>query len=209
MLGAGYCPRRARRKPTTGAGRSPRLTTTMPKPKLLLHLCCGPCGTAVIERLSRDYDVTPFWFNPNIQPEEEYALRLEAALKLAAELQMALPKDHTGKEEFTELARGLENLPEGGERCLRCYELRLRRAMEYAREHGFTHVATTLSISPHKRVEDINAVGLRLAEEFLLTFVTEDFKENGGFARSVELSRQYGLYRQKYCGCVYSIRRKA
>jgi predicted adenine nucleotide alpha hydrolase (AANH) superfamily ATPase len=181
----------------------------MTKPKLLLHLCCGPCGTAVIERLSRDYDVTPFWFNPNIQPDEEYALRLEAALKLAAELQMALPQDHTGKNEFVELARGLEDLPEGGERCLRCFELRLRRAMEYAREHDFTHVAATLSISPHKRAEDINAVGERLAKESGLVFVAEDFKSDGGFARSVVLSRQYGLYRQKYCGCFYSIRHKA
>ncbi|MHB8997595.1 MAG: epoxyqueuosine reductase QueH [Armatimonadota bacterium] len=181
----------------------------MHKPKLLLHLCCGPCGTAVIERLAREYDVTPYWFNPNIQPDEEYALRLEAAMKLAAELQLALPQDHTGKDEFIELARGLEDLPEGGERCLRCYEQRLRRAMAYARENGFTHVAATLSISPHKRAEDINAVGKWLAEEFDLIFVAEDFKEAGGFARSVELSRQYGLYRQKYCGCVYSIRHKA
>jgi RNA polymerase sigma-70 factor (ECF subfamily) len=106
----------------------------MSKPKLLLHLCCGPCGTAVIERLAQDYEVTPYWFNPNIQPEEEYALRLEAAMKLAAELQMALPVDDGGKEDFLELAQGLEELPEGGERCLRCYELRLRRAKSGDRE---------------------------------------------------------------------------
>lgn len=177
-----------------------------PKPRLLLHLCCGPCGTAVIERLARDYDVTPYWFNPNVQPDEEYALRLEAALKLTAQWQLAMPVEEGGTEEFAALAQGLEGLPEGGERCLRCYELRLRRAMAYAADNGFSHVAATLTISPHKSAEQINAIGLRLAEEAGLVFVTEDFKTAGGFERSVELSRRYGLYRQKYCGCLFSRR---
>lgn len=176
------------------------------KPKLLLHVCCGPCGTAVLERLSRDYSVTAYWFNPNIQPAEEYTLRLEATMKVAAEFAVAMPIEEGGETEFAALSAGLEDLPEGGERCLRCYELRLRRAMQYARDNGFSHVACTLSISPHKSAEQINAVGLRLAEEFGLQFVAEDFKQQGGFSRSVELSRVLGIYRQKYCGCLYSIR---
>lgn len=176
------------------------------KPRLLLHLCCGPCGTAVIERLAPRYDVTPYWFNPNLQPAEEYAQRLEAALKLVAELGMAMAVVEGGTQEFAALTKGLEDAPEGGERCLRCYELRLRKAVEYAAANGFSHVAATLSISPHKSAAQINAIGVRLASEAGLTFVAEDFKEDGGFQRSIALSRQYGLYRQKYCGCQYSLR---
>lgn len=181
----------------------------MPSPtsRLLLHVCCGPCATAVLERLSRDYEVTPYWYNPNIQPAEEYALRLEAALRLAAELGLAMPLHQGGEAEFAELIAGLEDLPEGGARCLRCYELRLRQAVAYAAAHGFTHVACTMSVSPHKSAAAINAVGERLAAEAGLTFVSEDFQQEGGFARSVELSKQYGLYRQKYCGCLPSRRR--
>lgn len=178
----------------------------MPKPKLLLHLCCGPCATAVLERLAADYDITPYWYNPNIEPPEEHALRLESALKLASKLDLNMPIEDGGEETFAVLIRGLESDPEGGERCLRCYELRLRHAMQYAKDHGFTHVTTTLSISPHKSAAAINEIGLRLAREFGLTFLTADFKEAGGFARSVELSQQYGLYRQKYCGCLPSLR---
>lgn len=176
-------------------------------PKLLLHVCCGPCGTAVIERLARDYSVTAYWFNPNIQPAEEYALRLEAAMKVAAEFAVAMPREEGGEEGFATLAAGLEDLPEGGERCLRCYELRLRRAMQYAHENGFDHVACTLSISPHKLAEQINEIGTRLAGEFGLRFLAEDFKQQGGFSRSVELSRALRIYRQKYCGCLHSIPR--
>lgn len=177
------------------------------KPRLLLHVCCGPCGTAVIERLARDFSVTAYWFNPNIQPEEEHALRLEAAMRVAAEFAVAMPVAAGGEKEFDLLAAGLEDLPEGGERCLRCYEFRLRRAMQYARNSGFSHVACTLSISPHKSAADINAIGLRLAEEFGLQFLVEDFKQQGGFSRSVELSRALRIYRQKYCGCLHSIPR--
>ena len=176
------------------------------KPKLLLHVCCGPCATAVLERLAAEYDVTPYWYNPNIQPPEEYALRLDSALKLTSELGLSMPLEEGGEEAFADLVRGLEAEPEGGERCLLCYELRLRQAMQYAKEHGFTHVTTTLSISPHKDAEAINEIGLRLARDFGLTFVAADFKQAGGFARSVELSKHHGLYRQKYCGCLPSLR---
>jgi hypothetical protein len=174
---------------------------------LLLHVCCGPCGTAVVERLRADYDVTAYWHNPNVQPPEEYALRLEAALKLAAEVGLAMQVEEAGADEFAALVYGLEDLPEGGERCLRCYELRLRKTLEFAAENGFTHVTTTLSISPHKDAGQINTIGRRLADEFGLIFVDEDFKRDGGFERSVELARQYGLYRQKYCGCLPSRRK--
>ena len=180
---------------------------TCAAPKLLLHVCCGPCATAVIERLAPDYRVTLYWFNPNIQPREEYEARLEAARTLAADLEMSMVEEGGGEEEFAELARGLEDLPEGGKRCRRCYELRLRRAADCAARSGCTHLATTLTVSPHKPAEAINELGSHLADEYGLEFVAEDFKQQGGFQRSVELSRVHGLYRQKYCGCLASQRR--
>lgn len=176
------------------------------KPRILLHVCCGPCATAVYERLLPEYETTLYWYNPNIEPAEEYALRLESALKLAAELGLEMPVEEGGQDEFLTLTKGLEQEPEGGERCLRCYEMRLRRAMLCARKRAITQVTTTLSISPHKSAAAINAVGERLATEFGLHWLAADFKAGGGFSRSVELSKQYGLYRQKYCGCRYSQR---
>lgn len=178
------------------------------RPKLLLHVCCGPCATAVIERLAHDYQATLYWFNPNIQPAEEYHRRLEATRKLTADLGLRLLVEEGGEGQFAEVTQGLEDLPEGGERCRRCYELRLRHAMQYAVEQGFTHVATTLTLSPHKAAATINDLGRRLAQEHGLSFLCEDFKAGGGFQRSVELSKQHGLYRQNYCGCLPSQRRR-
>jgi len=173
---------------------------------LLLHVCCGPCATAVVERLSPAYDLILHWFNPNIQPAAEFARRLQAAQELADRLSLALPVQTGGEDDFAELAQGLEDEPEGGERCRKCYELRLRQAMLAAREQGIPLVATTLSISPHKSADAINEVGRRLAQGLGVGFLEADFKQEGGFQRSVELSRQYGLYRQKYCGCLFSRR---
>lgn len=178
----------------------------MRKP-LLLHVCCGPCATAVVEKLSPDYDLTLFWFNPNIQPPEEFQRRLQAARDLAQRLGLTLLIQTGGEDEFAGLAKGLEELPEGEERCRRCYELRLRRAMQAAQELDTPCVAATLSISPHKPADTINAVGRRLALELGIGFVEADFKQDGGFQRSVELSKGFGLYRQDYCGCIFSRRR--
>ncbi len=174
---------------------------------LLLHVCCGPCATAVIERLAPAYDLTLLWYNPNIHPTEECIRRLQAARDLADRLGLTLHVHEGGEAEFAAVAQGLEYEPEGGERCRRCYALRLRHALETARTLGLPTVATTLSISPHKPAAAINEVGRRLADELGLTFLEADFKQQAGFQRSVELSKQYGLYRQNYCGCEFSRRR--
>lgn len=175
---------------------------------LLLHLCCGPCATAVIERLAPDYDLTLYWFNPNIQPAEEFQRRLAAAQELAGRLGLTLQVQTGGEDDFAELARGLEGEPEGGARCRRCYELRLRQAMLAARAQDIPLVATTLSISPHKPAETINEIGRKLAQELGVAFLEADFKHDGGFQRSVALSQEGGLYRQRYCGCRFSMRRQ-
>lgn len=175
---------------------------------LLLHLCCGPCGTAVIERLAPEHDLTLYWFNPNIQPAEEFDRRLAAAQELARHLGRTLQVETGGEDDFAGVAAGLEEEPEGGERCRRCYELRLRQAMQAARALAIPTVATTLSISPHKSAAVINEVGQRLAREAGVQFLTADFKQDGGFPRSVALSKDLGLYRQKYCGCGLSMRRQ-
>jgi predicted adenine nucleotide alpha hydrolase (AANH) superfamily ATPase len=183
-------------------------TAVKGQPRLLLHLCCGPCGTAVVEQLSPDYDLTLYWFNPNIQPAEEFALRLAAAQELAGRLGLTLHVQTGGEDDFAEVARGLEASPEGGERCRKCYELRLRQAMQAAREQDIPLVATTLSISPHKSAATLNEIGERLADKLGVHFLAADFQHDGGFARSVELSKEFGLYRQKYCGCLFSRRQQ-
>jgi hypothetical protein len=170
---------------------------------LLLHVCCGPCATAVIERLASQYDLSLYWYNPNIQPSEEFTRRLAAARELAARLGLELQVQTGGETEFAALAEGLEEEPEGGERCRRCYELRLRHTMAVAKEQGLPLVATTLTISPHKSAAVINEIGRRLAEETGVGFLEADFKQQDGFARSVQLSKEHELYRQKYCGCLF------
>lgn len=178
------------------------------RPRLLLHVCCGPCATAVIERLLPQYDITAYWFNPNIQPEEEWRRRLAAAQQVAQHFGLPLEIQTGGEEEFALLTRGLEHLPEGKERCQRCYALRLEKAIQAAREKDISYVATTLTISPHKSAETINEIGLRFADAAGLKFLAADFKKNNGFARSVQLSKELGLYRQCYCGCLFSLREK-
>jgi epoxyqueuosine reductase len=180
--------------------------TDAARPALLLHVCCGPCATAVVEQLAREYDLTLYWFNPNIQPEAEFERRLVAARELAVRLSLPLQVQSGGGREFAEAAQGLEDAPEGGERCHKCIELRLREAMRTAHEAGIPLVATTLTISPHKDAAAINEIGRRLAEEIGTGFLARDFKQQGGFARSVALSKEHGLYRQNYCGCLFGRR---
>ena len=183
-------------------------------PRLLLHSCCGPCSTACMERLTEHFDVTVFYYNPNIYPEEEYLHRVAEQERLIA----AFPHTHplhfmAGEyhpEDFYSAVKGLEKEPEGGARCIRCFELRLRATMEAAREGGFDYFTTTLSISPLKNSEDLNRVGEALAQEMEthdLRYLVSDFKKKNGYARSCELSAEYGMYRQDYCGCVFSLRR--
>lgn len=179
-------------------------------PLLLLHSCCAPCSSYVLEYLSGHFRILDYYYNPNIAPEEEYRRR-------AAELQRligAMPLAHSvtflegtyEPERFREIARGLEDAPEGGERCTKCFELRLRESAEQARRYGCDYFTTTLSISPLKDAQRLNAIGEALAEEYGVKYLPSDFKKRDGYKRSIELSREYGLYRQDFCGCVYSRR---
>lgn len=180
------------------------------KKTLLLHSCCAPCSSYVLEYLSRYFYITVFYYNPNIYPPEEYAVRLQEQKRLVSRMPALLPVQVAeGAYEpalFFRMAEGMEQLPEGGERCFRCYELRMRKAAEYALTHGFDYFTTTLSISPLKNAGKLNEIGLKLAKETGVPYLVSDFKKKNGYKRSVELSAAYGLYRQNYCGCVYSRR---
>lgn len=177
-------------------------------PTLLLHSCCAPCSSYTLEYLSQYFKITVFYYNPNIYPPEEYYKRVEEQKRFISEL----PVKHSVEfvegaydpAVFYEIARGLEHVPEGGERCFRCYELRLREAARLARDGGFDYFTTTLTISPLKNAKKLNEIGEVLAGEYGVTHLPSDFKKKNGYKRSVELSSQYGLYRQNYCGCVFS-----
>ena len=203
------------------AGLTPAADTTS-KPSLLLHACCGPCSSYVLEYLYQHFDITVFYYNPNIYPQEEYQRRLAELKKLYETFPPALqgkvkvveeaydPEDFyraVGTKEQPELAQE----PEKGERCRRCYEFRLRRAFEYAASNSFDYFCTTLSISPFKDAEKLNVIGEALEREAETAgggkvphWLPSDFKQKGGFKRSLEISAEYGMYRQDYCGCVYS-----
>ncbi len=176
------------------------------KPKLLLHTCCGPCAGAVIERLVPRFEVHCLWYNPNIQPQAEYQRRLEAMRTVAEAMDVPLIEAERDEAEWEEAIAGLEEEPEGGRRCAVCFHYRLARTAQYAVGHGFTHIATSLGVGPHKNIEAINGIGRRQADGRELDFVDENFRKHNGFQRSVQLSKQLHLYRQNYCGCRYSQR---
>ncbi len=175
-------------------------------PSLLLHVCCAPCSSYVQEYLSEHFKITLFFYNPNMDTAEEYEHR-EAELKRLVK-EAGFPSDviicEYDPESFALMAKGLETVAEGGERCRRCYELRMRKAAEYAREKGYDYFTTTLSISPYKNAEWINDIGEALAAEYGIRHLPSDFKKRNGYKRSIELSREYDLYRQDYCGCAMS-----
>ena len=186
------------------------LEQTGEKKTLLLHSCCAPCSSYVLEYLSRYFYITVFYYNPNIYPPEEYDTRVKEQKRLVSQMPVSLPvqvaEGAYEPELFFETVRGMEQLPEGGERCFRCYELRMRKAAEYAADHGFDYFTTTLTISPLKNAGKLNEIGLKLAEETGVPYLVSDFKKKNGYKRSIELSAKYELYRQNYCGCVYSRR---
>ena len=178
------------------------------RPSLLLQACCAPCSSYVLEYLNEYFDITLLFYNPNISPESEYSFRAQELVRLCNELPLTFkPKtvvcdyDNTP---FFKMAKGLENLPEGGERCFLCYRLRLEKAAEYAKEQDFDYFCTTLSISPHKNAASLNEIGSELSEKYGVKYLYSDFKKKNGYKRSIELSKQYNLYRQNYCGCIYS-----
>lgn len=182
-------------------------------PSLLLHSCCAPCSSYVLEYLSNYFRITVFYYNPNIFPESEYTKRILEQQTLIGDMEFKHPVTFIAgtydKERFYEMARGLEQVKEGGKRCMNCYELRLRESAEIARDGGFDYFTTTLSISPMKNAQKLNEIGLRLAEEYGVSYLASDFKKKNGYKRSIELSKQYGLYRQDYCGCEFSMRSRA
>lgn len=178
------------------------------RPCLLLHSCCAPCSSAVLERLTDWFDLTVFYYNPNIAPEEEFLRRAEEQRRLIAELphahEIQFRCGEYESEAFEALARGLEDMPEGGERCTRCFRLRLGKTAALAAREGFDYFTTTLSISPLKDAQRLNAIGGELAEQLGVAYLFSDFKKKNGYKRSCELSVQYELYRQDYCGCRFS-----
>lgn len=179
-------------------------------PRLLLHSCCAPCSSYVLEYLSNYFEITVFYYNPNIFPESEYTKRILEQQTLISEMKVKHPVSFLAgnydRERFYEIARGLEHLKEGGERCFRCYSLRLEEAATVAREGEFEYFTTTLSISPMKNAEKLNELGIAIGEKYGVSYLQSDFKKKNGYKRSIELSREYGLYRQDYCGCEFSFR---
>ena len=183
------------------------------RPSLLLHSCCGPCSSSVLEKLTEHFDITLLWYNPNLYPESEFRLRLDAQKELLSKMELSdkvnileLPWRH---EDYLKRSLGLENEPEGGRRCAQCFKLRLEECAKIAAEEGFDYFCTTLSVSRHKDAVLINALGEAVAKEFGARWLPSDFKKKDGYRRSIELSREYGLYRQDYCGCVFSKRERA
>lgn len=181
-------------------------------PRLFLHSCCAPCSSYVLEYLSGYFEITVFFYNPNISPREEYEKRVEEIRRMIGEMEFVHPVHFVegayDSEEFFRMAKGLEKVPEGGERCFRCYRLRMEKAAELAKKGDYDYFTTTLSISPLKNARKINEIGEELAETFGVAHLPSDFKKKNGYKRSIELSGIYGLYRQDYCGCVFSKREK-
>lgn len=181
-------------------------------PTLLLHSCCAPCSSYVLEYLSQYFQITVFYYNPNIYPESEYTKRILEQQTLIGQMKSKYPISFMAgaydKERFYAMAEGMEALKEGGARCMKCYELRLREAAEVAKKGNFDYFTTTLSISPMKNAVKLNEIGMRLAEEYQVAYLLSDFKKKNGYKRSIELSKEYGLYRQDYCGCEFSKRER-
>lgn len=175
------------------------------KPRLLLQSCCGPCSTYVLSYLAKYFDITLFYYNPNIQPRAEYDLRLENQRKVLA----AMPEVHIlecaydGKA-YDTAVRGLEAEPEGGARCTVCFQLRLEETARCAAQGKFDYFCSTLTVSPHKDAQRINAIGRKLGEKYGVSWLPSDFKKREGYKQSITLSQELGLYRQDYCGCLYS-----
>lgn len=170
--------------------------------KLLLHVCCAPCSTYVIEALKEEYEITLFFYNPNIEPINEYSSRLEAAEKFAEKMDLPIIVGDYDSIEWHNKVQGHENDEEGGERCGICFRYRLEKTAELAKQKGFDLFSTTLTVSPYKNTEIINQIGKEAGEKYNIEFLDSDFKK--GYMKSIELSKEHGLYRQKYCGCLYS-----
>lgn len=179
-------------------------------PTLLLHSCCAPCSSYVLEYLSNYFAITIYYYNSNISPSEEFNKRALEQIRLINALKTKYPVKyiiaHYDNQEFENEIKGLETEKEGGSRCFKCYRLRLENTCKYAKAHHFDYFTTTLSISPYKNSDKINEIGISLEQDYHINYLCADFKKKEGYKRSIELSRKYNLYRQNYCGCIYSKR---
>jgi epoxyqueuosine reductase len=176
------------------------------RPSLLLHACCAPCSSYCIEYLSKYFDITLYFYNPNIESIEEYDKRYGEFVKIVNKFQgVKTVYEKYDQSEWTEKIKGFENCKEGGDRCTICYRLRLEKAMEYAIENNFNYFASTLSISPYKNAKKLNDIGEEISKNKEILYLVNDFKKKGGYLRSIQLSKELNLYRQNYCGCVYSM----
>lgn len=174
--------------------------------RLLLHSCCGPCSTVVIERLKENFELVVFYYNPNIEPFEEYEKRKQEQQKVCQYFGIDFVDFDYDNDGWRNFVSGLEDEKEGGARCEKCFVYRLRRTGEYAKEHDFDIFASTLSVSPHKNTNMINAVGEKVSEELGIEFLPESFKKKDGYLRSINLSKELDLYRQNYCGCLFGLK---
>ena len=178
------------------------------RPKLLLHACCAPCSSYVIEYLSNYFDITILYYNPNIYPEKEYTRRRDELKNFLPRFNLknniALIEDKYNPDEYYNAVRGLEKMGEKSKRCYECYTLRMERAAKYASNNNYDYFTTTLSISPYKVSSWINEIGEKLEKKYNVKYLYSDFKKKNGYKRSLEISKEYNLYRQDYCGCVYS-----
>lgn len=179
-------------------------------PRLLLHSCCAPCSSYVLEYLSEYFEITVLYYNPNIFPEGEYSKRIVEQQTLIHDMRVKHPISFVAgnydREKFFAMAKGLEREREGGERCFGCYRLRMEETAKLAKEGEFDYFTTTLSISPMKNAEKLNEIGNEIGKEYGVAYLQSDFKKKNGYKRSIELSKEYGLYRQDYCGCEFSLR---
>lgn len=174
------------------------------KPKLLLHSCCAPCSSSVIERLKDYFEITIFYYNPNINDKAEFSLRAKEQERLCERLNVGFILPDFEILEFEKVVKGLESEKEGGARCESCFNLRLQKTAEFAKQNNYDYFATTLTVSPLKNCLLINSIGEKLQERLGVNYLPSDFKKKGGYLRSIELSKKYQLYRQNYCGCSYS-----
>ena len=179
------------------------------RPRVLLHSCCGPCSSAVLELLCRSFEVTLLWFNPNLFPQEEFDRRFETQLELIEKMglseDVSVLAESWKHEEYLRRVKGLEDEPEGGARCTECFRLRLFECARLAKQYGFDYFCTTLTVSRYKDAERINALGEEIGKAFGVSWLPSDFKKRDGESRSNRLAAQYGLYRQNYCGCEFSL----
>ncbi len=176
------------------------------KPRLLLHSCCAPCSSSCLERLKEHFNLTVYYYNPNVDSAQEFEHRAQEQKKLCERLNVECVIEKYNQTEFLSAVQGLEDQPEGGSRCKECFRLRLEKTADYAKDNGFDYFTTTLSVSPLKNAKVLNQLGEQISCQKGISFLVADFKKKNGYLRSIELSKEFGLYRQNYCGCKFSKR---